>query len=511
VTAIPWLSWIPGAGRWLWSKIRGRPTVQADRGAVAAGRDQAIKDSVISAQQALRGERGALVAAVQHFHAPVTIISLSRYPDELPDVALEGPPESFKEAERLEAAGEHAGAIGQYEKAFAAAGEDYNRCVLHIRIARNFRELNRPAEAEGHLLEALDLARRATERELEAVALWGLGLATYDRNWGRAEAYSREAVDAFESLGDQRHAARVMILLGLVHRQQDRSEEAEQSLIQALGIYRGLGDEEHQALCLYDLANVYRDRGDPESLSRAAAAAEQALAMYDKLGDRQAKAKALYTLALVYDSRTDPASAQKAEERYLAASELYRADGDIARQGDALNRAGRDASTRGDQPAALERCSHALALFEEAGDQRGAADALANLGIIHLQRAGQALDNLDATHTGPAQIQQLQEHAEEARDHILRSLALYRQLGDLRNEAFGTAILSFALLLRLDFASSNDELRRARDLFSQVGDLARAEGLSGMLKRFERLEHLQAAGAPKPRPKRARRRPPPKP
>jgi hypothetical protein len=39
--AIPWLSCIPAAARWLWGKIRGRPTVEAHRGAVVAAGDEA--------------------------------------------------------------------------------------------------------------------------------------------------------------------------------------------------------------------------------------------------------------------------------------------------------------------------------------------------------------------------------------------------------------------------------------------------------------------------------------
>jgi len=480
--AIPWLSCIPTAARWLWNKIRGRPTVQADRGAVAAGRDQTISDSIITAQQALQRQIGTLVAASQHFHAPVTIINLSRYAHELPDIALEGPPESYKEGERLQAAGDHAGAIAQYEKAFVAAREDYNRCVLHMRIARSFRDLNRRAEAEGHLLQALDLARRSGERKAEAFALLDLGVANYaDGNSDRGEAYSREALETFRALGHESGTAHVMTLLGLVYRRQDRSDEAAQYLTQAIDTWQRLRDEKLQALCLYDLANVYRERGDPAALGEAEDLNKRALQIYENLGDRKRQAATLYNLALVYDSRTDPERAHKAEDCYLAASELYRADGDVPHHAQALNKAGRASSTRGDQPAALERCSHALALFEQAGHQKGTAEALANLGIIHLERARQALDNLDATHPTPAQIQQLQEHAEEAHQHIVRSLALYQQLGDLPNEAFGTVVLSSALLLRQDLAGAKEKLRHAQELFSQAGDEPRARSLDDLI------------------------------
>lgn len=38
---LSWLSWIAGPARWLWGKIRGRPTVEAHRRAVVPAGDEA--------------------------------------------------------------------------------------------------------------------------------------------------------------------------------------------------------------------------------------------------------------------------------------------------------------------------------------------------------------------------------------------------------------------------------------------------------------------------------------
>ena len=56
--AIPLLSAVPKAATWLWNRVRGRPTVQADRGAVAAGRDQHIGGSVVTGERAIVVHRG---------------------------------------------------------------------------------------------------------------------------------------------------------------------------------------------------------------------------------------------------------------------------------------------------------------------------------------------------------------------------------------------------------------------------------------------------------------------
>jgi len=229
--AIPLLSAVSKAASWLWNRIRGRPTVHADRGAVAAGRDQVVKDSVIAAEQALRAQTSAFVATIQHFHAPVLILAAPESVADMRDVTSHGPPAAFQEGTRLDKNGDHVGAIARYEEAFAEAWCDYNRALLHLRIALNLRHLHRTAEAEGHMLQALSLARGAAEREFEAAALWGLGVHNYeDGNWDKAEAYSTEAIEAFRSLDHEWGAARVTVLLARVHQGQRRFDDGEHCL-----------------------------------------------------------------------------------------------------------------------------------------------------------------------------------------------------------------------------------------------------------------------------------------
>ena len=481
---IPFVSWIPRAGIWLWNKIRGRPTVQADRGAVAAGRDQVVKDSVIAAEQALRGEMGALVAAIQHFHGPVTIINAPRYEDGLPQASPRDVRDAYREGRRLQDIGDHIGAIRQFERAFAAAEEDAHRCALHIMIGWNFGMVDRFAEADGHLLEALDLARRGGQPEAEGVALWGLGLTHFSSgNLEEAETYNKQALDILQRHGQQSLAAGVAGLLGVVHRRQGRLDEAERRLTEALSVFERLDHQEGQALCLGSLANVYHDR---DAFDREEELDKRALEIYENLGDSRGRATTLYNLGLVYDSHE---SRDDAEQCFVAASGLFAAYGDIVSQARALNRAGRISRDRGDHQAALERCSTAQLLFEGIGDEEGRAEALGILGTVYL-----SLHDPD-----------------NAARLLAQALAAYRGLNEQRDEAFMTVFLGFALFQRLDLAGAEEKIREAKDLFCRAGEPGRADQLGTIVQSLEELKGIQdrlAAAAPRQpeaKPKRSRR------
>jgi tetratricopeptide (TPR) repeat protein len=444
--AIPLLSAASKAANWLWNKIRGRPTVQADRGAIAAGRDQVVKDSVIAAEQALRAGASAFVATIQHFHGPVFIAGMPERLQEPPDVAPKGPPEAFVEGQRLETEGDHAGAIAQYQEAFAEAWCDFNRGFLHIRIAYNLRRIDRVAEAEGHMLQALGLARGAAERELEALVLWGLGVHNAeDGNWDKAEAYSRDAMEVFRSVGEEEGAAHVTVLLARVHQEQRRLDDAEDCLTQALSAFQRLGDEEHQAVCLHYLGDVYRDRGNDASLSDAEEAVKQAVAFY-----------------------------KQAARHYFAASDHSAAKGDVASQARALSAAGRMSLACHEGSVAVQHCSSALTLFRQVGDEAGAAEAQLRLGGAQL-------------FLGPVS---------GAEENLLQALESFEKLGDLRGQGYATVSLGMALGLRGDAARGEEKIREGQELLSQAGDRAAADGAGQFIQSLRNLERLGAFGHP---------------
>jgi predicted ATPase/DNA-binding SARP family transcriptional activator/DNA-binding CsgD family transcriptional regulator len=125
------------------------------------------------------------------------------------------------------------------------------------------------------------------------------------------------------------------------------------------------------------------------------------------------------------------------------------------------------ARSAGDFRAARDLLEQALALFEEAGDQAGAALASARLGNLALAGADE----------GPA------------REHLTRSLEIRRQLGDMRGVG-----LILTSLGRLDLeagrlAAARHRYQEAVDLFRATGD---APGLGPALTGLGDLELIQA-------------------
>jgi tetratricopeptide (TPR) repeat protein len=400
---VPWLSWIPAAGRWLWQKIRGRPTVQADRGAVAAGRDQTVKDSVITSEQAVRGEMGALVAASQHFHAPVVIINAPQYFDGLPHARRAGLRHAFEEGQRLEAAGDRVAAIRQYEGAFAHAEEAPQRCALHINIGMNFGMLGRDGEAQGHFLQGLELARSTAEANAEAVALLGLAILDFAReDWDTAERRAKEALSIFRRVPAEPGVAFAMFMLSVVHSHQGRLKDAERSSLAALAVFRATGDALGEARALNQAADVCIRRGH-----------------YSK---------------------------------------------------------------------ALQLSRRAYALSDQLAYQEGRAAALGNLGRTHL----------------------LHHELDQADKALREALGLYGELGRPTSEGKMRVALAIGLLERHDLSAAEDEICRARDLLSQEGEETSARELDGVLQSLRALQRRRVSTTPKPKPKRARKKPPPK-
>jgi tetratricopeptide (TPR) repeat protein len=289
--AVPWLSWLPAAARWAWSKIRGRPTVQADRGAVAAGRDQTIPGAVVTGDQA-----GPVIVA-----QPGATVNV--YYDGLPQAkaAVRDP---FEEGERLQGADQHEAAIAQFENAFAAAEDDSQRCALHIFVGNSLFHLSRLAEAEGRYREALHAAQRVNDSHGQAAALGGLGNVYAVRGDPRnAEAHYRMGLEIDTRIENRPGQATALGNLGNVYAEAGDLDKAEGYYKQALQMDRDIDNPLGQAKHLVNLGNIYAERGRPSDFRKAEKYLSQGLALYTNLESPRGQLAALGNLGSLYARR----------------------------------------------------------------------------------------------------------------------------------------------------------------------------------------------------------------
>ncbi|MET8865297.1 BTAD domain-containing putative transcriptional regulator [Nonomuraea sp. NPDC004580] len=214
-------------------------------------------------------------------------------------------------------------------------------------------------------------ARRAGDDQGAGLVLLDLGdLHLAERRWDQAEEVLRPALETCLRHGGARHANRVRLRLGRVHLELGRLDAAEETLRQcreAAGNVRDEADADRV------LGEVLRRAGRLDEAAGRLLAAVEGLA---KLGDRHRQADALLDLSAVR-------LAQAAKPAARAAAEQAR--GIAVRLGDRLldayallalagvNRA------EGAAGRAAELAGAALEVFDETGDQRGAANARAFL------------------------------------------------------------------------------------------------------------------------------------
>ena len=270
--------------RWAWNRIKGRPTVQADR-SMAAGGNQTLRGAVVTAQTGAAASEGGAVAtsgAVAVGGSGPTIVvqpgaalTINYYADGLPQAAPEVR-NHFREGQRLQEAHEHDKAIAEFEAALSTADTDSRRGALHLHIGVSHYLSRRLPQAEGSSTEALRLFRAAADEEGQATALGNLGVVyAMGGDPDRAEEHLQQAVQIFRRIDSPSGEAWALTILGLIYlawrRDLDKAQHHQQ---QAFELSRRIDNVGGQALALTGLGLVAGQRGRPE----------EALALYERLG-----------------------------------------------------------------------------------------------------------------------------------------------------------------------------------------------------------------------------------
>jgi len=207
----------------------------------------------------------------------------------------------------------------------------------------------------------------------------GSRLAIFQADFGAAETWIREAVTLGEQLGreDIVLAARGVTTLFLRFRGAD--DDAERLVDEVLIVARRLGELWSEGLMLCSQASAAQRRGD---VSTAMARLDEAIRLAQRSGDRWSQAMALSQLGDVHRSN----------QAYARAGELYTESLSLRREAGAgpggtgeasvWHNLGYVALANGDLAAAHSNVQHALALFVQLGERRGAAESLAGFAAV---------------------------------------------------------------------------------------------------------------------------------
>jgi adenylate cyclase len=230
--------------------------------------------------------------------------------------------------------------------------------------------------AEGHFHDAIDAASEglAVTRAPDGLVAAHLLLQRTRAQTavGRGEyalADGERARTLFEAGGDLRGLTLALRILGTVHTDAARYEDAASVLARGLQLAERTGDVQEQAACLVNLGLVELARGD---IAAAVECDRRAAAEFERIGHATGQATAYANLAEALLHAGDLDEAQRICEKGLAlAGEL----GDAYAQAD-LTRTLAGITLRQGTPAdAAVQAEDAAALFEEVGDEANAADA----------------------------------------------------------------------------------------------------------------------------------------
>ncbi len=184
--------------------------------------------------------------------------------------------------------------------------------------------------------------------------------------------YERALADPTALSGGDR--AKALAGLGYARVFLERVEQARSALIEALSLYRDVGDERGETLVLLGLGVAEFIAGAPDS---ALAWAEQALPIYERLGDTLGIANTLHHIA---EALRDLGDFERSAEMFARSMEIRRANG---RSGAAaMHSLGDLYLDAGDMSVAERYYREALALGLQEGDVRLGAYCLAGLACV---------------------------------------------------------------------------------------------------------------------------------
>ena len=301
---------------------------------------------------------------------------------------------------------------GEYELALEWLGQAKEVCTLlgdnaglaQVLVETGFVLCLKGEIAQGRepLNEGLKLAWETDNKLYAALALTRLGdLTEAQGDYATGRALLEQSLNLQREMGDKWGIASSLTTLGYVAYHQGDYATARALFEESLNLRREMGDKWGIAGSLYDLGNVAYRRGD---YATAQALLEQALSMAREMGDRNGIGVTLNILGNVALAQGDYAAGQVLYEESLS---LHRDIGNKWGIMSALTNLGNTAYVQGEYVMAQALFEESLALCKEMDEKHTMAYVLLGLGLVDLA-----------------------VNKPEAREHILHSLRLRREMGE---------------------------------------------------------------------------------
>jgi CHAT domain-containing protein/tetratricopeptide (TPR) repeat protein len=325
-----------------------------------------------------------------------------------------------------------------------------------------YSELGEMRRAISYYEEAAPLCAASEEKDCEARAYNFLGAA--HATLGEVQTaldYYQKAAAIYRQRGQILSVIRMLDSAGMLYASLGEANRAQDFFNEALRLARNAQSRTDEAAALMNLAALYQDGANGD---RARIFYEQALAINQQIGNRLGEAAALTQLGLLANATRQTSEAIRMFERALAINrDLHSKPGEAI----TLLNVGLAKDQAGDKDAALENFRHALNLFSELGNKGGEATTLYRI----------------------ASVQKKLDHIDDARDHVVRALAITETIRgklastDLRASYFATVQQYYDLYIELLMRQHRARPGRGFDVLAlQASEQARARSLLDLLQ-----------------------------
>jgi len=295
--------------------------------------------------------------------------------------------------------------------------------------------------------EALELYRRATDRNGEAQTLNNIGevYVLLEETQKALEKYN-EALTLRRAVGDRKAEAQTLHNIGSVYDTLGEGQKALERYNEALPIRRAVGDRWGEAETLNNIGAVYWMMGENQ---KALEKYNEALPIYQAVGDRSGESITLNNIAVVYGSMGEM---QKVLEKLNEALPIFKAAGARRKEAIALTNIGVVYGLLGETQKALEKLNEALLIWRAASGRRGEAVAIECIGEVYgsmgetqkaLEKFNEALliNRALGDRVGEAgdlnnigEVYRLLGEKQKALEYYNKALPISRAVGDRRME-----------------------------------------------------------------------------
>jgi tetratricopeptide (TPR) repeat protein len=258
-----------------------------------------------------------------------------------------------------------------------------------------------------------------------------------------------------EELGNKSGIAASFNNLGSAYEDEGTISKALEYYNESLKLQEELGDKYSTATSLNNIAGIYNMQGN---IPKAIEYLSRSLKFLEESGGKGELAGALNNIGYMYKSQGD---ISKALEYYEKSLKLLEMIGDKSRIAELLNNIGTIYSIQGNIQKALECMSKSLTIKEGLGEKRGIATMLNNIGGIYRTHGDPSLSG-SKENVRMAGI-------EKAAGYFEKSLKLWEELGDKRGIASALANRGDMYLEQKNYSKAGEYLKKSMALSKELG------------------------------------------